>query len=749
MEAQKATLSREERLFGQRQLIILAVVGIAMPYSFGGAVQVLFAEKIGATASQIGLATAAGPLLTFLQIFFARLVHKYGKKPLLKRGQLLTASIPWSLFFVPYLYQTFGTGPAVKAMIIIYFAQSISSHLIMASWWPLIYDNLDASERGIFFGKLRMSWQMVALCYIIFVAFFFGEQASFLRFQVIFSIGAVLGLLRVFITGTVPEVAPQPEKPALPLLHSALEPFKNRRFRKSLIYLASIYFSQMLMLPFFALYMKRVLGLADRLTMIYTQVALLVGSFLSVIIWGYLADRFGNRPIYKIGNVGIVICFALWLFVLPGHTYIHALMPMLLFVLGVSQAAFDLANIRDIMGALPSEKAPHYFASFSIVAGLSAAAGPIVGGHLIDFFGRFNQSLALVWLDNFKVVALLAGFAAGISMVSLRGLGEKGERPAKEILAVIFARPFRTTVNLFQWGRALSEQKRLEVARALSETKSIAATKEFIESLNDPSFEVRQEAVWALGRLKDKTATGPLIEVMRDASLNLQHLAAWALGELRAVEAVDELARQLGNPDKLVRGNAALALGKIRSKKALGALLEALQREEDDFVYSSIAWALSRLKVVEVLPTILERASRTVQPLHRKRLLTIVGSMVSETFDFYRLVRSELRDFAWEVPRALRQTSERWKKKTGRLDVREHTRRIAEAYEREQFETVVKESLELVKGLAGEIPLPALERALLVISSIHEKPGRFEPWEKAILSVGALIASLEVFVPKG
>ena len=83
------------------------------------------------------------------------------------------------------------------------------------------------------------------------------------------------------------------------------------------------------------------------------MIPLTVGMLISGPLSGYLSDRFGARPFATGGMIGTAICFAL-LESLPVdfHYWIFA---VLLFLTGLSMAAFGSPNRAGVMNALPPE----------------------------------------------------------------------------------------------------------------------------------------------------------------------------------------------------------------------------------------------------------------------------------------------------------------------------------------------------------------------------------------------------------
>ncbi len=89
----------------------------------------------------------------------------------------------------------------------------------------------------------------------------------------------------------------------------------------------------------------------------------------------------------------------------------------------------------------------------------------------------------------------------------------------------------------------------------------------YIDTLRDPEWQIRWEAVTVLGESKDPRATEPLIGTLSgDENTYVRATAAWALGEIKDRRAVEALIAALKDESHGVKKNAALALKTITGK---------------------------------------------------------------------------------------------------------------------------------------------------------------------------------------
>lgn len=111
-------------------------------------------------------------------------------------------------------------------------------------------------------------------------------------------------------------------------------------------------------------------------------------------------------------------------------------------------------------------------------------------------------------------------------------------------------------------------QVREEAATTLGKLSLVASANALVAALEDDYWQVRQRAARALGRLKQQSAIQPLVaHALQHSSANLRKEAAVALGEIGDPSAIPalEAAGQDSDPD--VRKLARLALTNILAKR--------------------------------------------------------------------------------------------------------------------------------------------------------------------------------------
>jgi HEAT repeat protein len=120
-----------------------------------------------------------------------------------------------------------------------------------------------------------------------------------------------------------------------------------------------------------------------------------------------------------------------------------------------------------------------------------------------------------------------------------------------------------------------------------------------IESLNNPSWEIRSRAVPVLAHLDVKKAAKPLVELLQDPNEVVLLNTINALVQLNVSEAVYPLIQLLNHVSERVRRRVAEALGELGAKEAIGPLINLVHAYNED---SLIAMkALVKLRATEAI----------------------------------------------------------------------------------------------------------------------------------------------------
>ena len=248
-----------------------------------------------------------------------------------------------------------------------------------------------------------------------------------------FIVSAALGLFGVWLLSITPDQPMPPIAQRTRILSLLATPFRDRNFRRLMVFLSSWNFAANLAAPFFAVYMLKTLGYSMTMVIVLTTASQL-SNLAALGLWGSLIDRFSNRAVLEISAPLFLACTLAWTF-----TGIAWMQPMTLYLLlaihvlmGIATAGVALASGNIAMKLSPAGQATGFLAASSVVSATCAAIAAVIGGLCADFFAAHQLTLAFTWKGdvdevtvqvlNFHSWTFLFGLAFVVGLYSLHRL---------------------------------------------------------------------------------------------------------------------------------------------------------------------------------------------------------------------------------------------------------------------------------------------------------------------------------------
>lgn len=369
----------------------------------------VYATRLGASAVQVGLLTAASAVINLFLAIPAG--HWISKRPIGKAvfwssvifriGYFLWIPLPW----------LFNEQGQVWTLIILTFLMAIpltplgvGFNALFAEAVPLQYRARVAGTRNVTFA--------IAYMLTSFIAGMILEKTPFTSgYQIIFALGAIGGALssyHLYHVRPLKAEAPAPLSPPMPL--SDIRPSTSRDmsyalrldvwrspFRNVLLALFIFHFSHYLSNPLYPIFNVRVLHLNDNHigtgTAFYYLSVLLASTQL-----GRIVHRLGNKRVTGLGVAGmasypIMLAFAhsVWQF------YMLSFLGGFLFALvNGSYANYMLENI-------PSDDRPSHLAWYTVMFNFAVLTSSLIGPAIAEGIGLVPALIA------FGVARILAG----------------------------------------------------------------------------------------------------------------------------------------------------------------------------------------------------------------------------------------------------------------------------------------------------------------------------------------------------
>ena len=545
-----------------------------------------FALMLGASNTQIGLLAGIGALSALTQLacpYFAARTNS-------RRRLCLLTSYPARFLWIPILLIPFlhlGHEASVWLLIILFALSMGFLSFASPAWTTWMAELVPEDARGRFFSRRNLIMGLAGIIATLASGFYkdavsdAGGVSQALSFAMVFSVGLAFAALGYLALALQPEPPPKPEPPVSPLELLRI-PLRDAAFRRLAFYFFFWVIAVTIPGPYFAVYMIKNLGLSYG-EMNFLAVVTQAGGLASLTAWGYLSDKFGNRPI-------IVICSALavtlplpWLLATPHNAVL--VLSLLNTVSGAVWYGLGLAQFNLILGIEAENQRSAYIASVSAVVGLGNFLGPMIGAGILKLLAAI---LKLIHDHQFNLfgspmapmeVLFMCGTAARFlsCVFTLRGIREPKSHPTGYVLQQIAsADPLRTAIHLHRARSVADPEKRANSMKKLGSMGAALAVDEMILALEDSSLAVRRETTRALARIRDERSVPALGAALHSPALGISEQAARALGAIGSPTALPYLRDAMTHPHMPTRAAAIRSLGEIGDIRSIPIVLDAL-----------------------------------------------------------------------------------------------------------------------------------------------------------------------------
>ena len=395
-----------------------------------------FLVQLGASNLAVGLLAAVPFAVQFLQLPAVVLVERLRAR---RTIAAVAAGIGRTFLLVaataPFLGATAGI---ITLVVSVAFYQAMAA-IAGCAWNSWMRDLVPESDYGRFFGRRAMATTALATALALLGGVLIdwwtrampGRPA--LVYTGLFIVSAAVGFLGVWLLSITPDQPMPPVAQHTRIVTLLTTPFRDRNFRRLIVFLSSWNFAANLAAPFFVVYMLRTLGYSMTIVVVLTTASQL-SNLAALGLWGNLIDRFSNKAVLEIAAPLFLGCMLAWTFtglgwVGPATLYllltIHVLM-------GIATAGVALASGNIVMKLSPAGQATAFLATGSVVSATCAAMAAVIGGLCADFFAAHQLTLAFTWQGgvdpvtiqvlNFRSWTFFFGLAFVVGLYSLHRL---------------------------------------------------------------------------------------------------------------------------------------------------------------------------------------------------------------------------------------------------------------------------------------------------------------------------------------
>ncbi|NOZ49760.1 MAG: MFS transporter [Chloroflexi bacterium] len=575
--------------------------------TFSGSVFVLYLNDLGLNTGQIGVMLSLVPFCGMIAPLVAPVAERMGYKRIFMRMRALRILPIALLLLTPMVLQRYGQSGAFRWVAGSIFAFAIGRGISETGGFSWRKEIVPDAIRGKFSAISSMITTVASIITVLGAAYVIDHSQGLQRFMVLIAVGVFFGILSiVFFSRSPQENADRRNPSGAQQVAGTRQALKDRPFLLFLLALGLAMLGSQMAASFIPLFMKEKVGLADGIVVLL-GIGTYLGALISSYFWGWAADRYSSKPVMQISTLLLLILPLAWMFQPRHSSYSAAIAMSIAFVAGIANLSWQISwgrylYVNAISSTNRSAYLAIYFAWLSFVVGL----GPLIAGRILDYSQRFLRPIPL---GPFVIDAYTPLFILSILLILLTlGIVPKLRTETNvtfKRFAGMFLRgnPVRAMRLLVQYNQSGDEMTRIATAEKMGDTHSPLTSLELMESLHDPSFNVRYEAIHSIGRLPEhRELVEAIIQVLVEGEPELGMAAARALGRLGDARAIPALRATLNSPYDLIKVNSARSLAILDDVESIPELRAHLAAEQNQHLKVSYASALGRLGDETMLP---------------------------------------------------------------------------------------------------------------------------------------------------
>jgi MFS family permease len=424
----------------------------ALSWQIGiGTPMVLFAEQLGATPFQVGLAYAFVFILTPVQILSTALLPRYGFKAVMLGGWG-TRSIFLGVPAVLAALALRGEQPwMVHALVWSVFLFCVCRSVGAASGISWFYAILPANLRGRYFASDQFAAALASVGTLLACAALFALLPTYWALLVQYLIALAGSTISYFSLKQMPDA----ERPVSISLRTVVRDTPRHLFTRSAfsryVWLAVACAVLATPIPPFSAYFLKVGAKLSTAQIMVFEVARYAGVMVAAWAIRRRIDDTGARPFFLLA-LGLYSLVAIywWFYLQNGFGGVAGVF-LAYFLLGLGAATWAIANLNYLPKIISSAERTLAVSIHGAVTALVGGMSPILWGLLLRSDGGMGRSLDVGMFQWFFVSVGLGGIV--LSTIVARLPEEKGQPVDPILIGNAILRPFRAMnylVNLVE-----------------------------------------------------------------------------------------------------------------------------------------------------------------------------------------------------------------------------------------------------------------------------------------------------------
>jgi len=611
-------------------------------FTFFGSIFVLYLNQIGLQKAQIGSLLSLLPFFGIVAIFVASSLARIGYKRVFVTTFSARTATGLLLLLAPWVLAQFGQQAVLAFIVVAVAAFALFRAVGFTAYYPWLQEQVPDSVRGKYTAIKNALASLTALVAMLAAGYILGPDPDLGRFVIIISVGVVSGAISVWASTRIPGGAPVPSDPSeASTRQEMVTAARDPNFLRYLAGIGLVTLSTTPLVSFVPLFMKEQVGLsADRV--VWLETGILVGGLASSYLWGWLADRYGSKPVMISGAYFLPLLPLAWLLMPRGTAWGLYIALAIAVGQGFANTGWTIGSGRLLfVRVVPVENKTAYLALYYAWMGIIGGLGQLMGGWLVELTSGLRGQWWIFSLDPYTPLFVLGIVLPLFGLLFFRRVKADSVVSTRQFAGMFLrGNPFLAMESVVRYHRARDERAAVAMTERLGSTRSPLTVEELIEALHDPRFFVRFEAIVSIARRgPDPRLTEALIDTLEGNEPALSTVAAWGLGRAGDERAVEALRRGLSSRYRSVQAHCARSLGSLGDATVGPALLGRLGPETDIGLQMAFAAALGQLGVTESVAPLLELLAASNNADARAEFSLALARLVGEEHSFIQLQR--------------------------------------------------------------------------------------------------------------
>jgi MFS family permease len=645
-----------------------AANSVFVQLTFFGSVFVLFLSELGLSKTQIGSLLSLFPFSGLIALFIAPAVARFGYKRAFLASWGARKTVAVFLLLTPWVLSHWDLQAALIYVVGVVTVFALCRAVSMTALYPWIQEYVPDTVRGKYSATNNIFSSLFAFLAVTGAGYVLGPSPDLDRFTVLFAVGVLFGFISLWMASFIPGGAPVEETAAERARRGGmLAATRDRSFVLYLVGAGLMTLASGPLVSFLPLFMGEQVGLSSG-NVVLLQTGALLGTLLSSYLWGWAADRYGSTPVMSSGLFLQALLPLCWLLMPRQSVWSLYVALGVAFLQGLANMSWAIGSARLLyVSVVPPERKTEYMALYYAWLGIVGGLGQLIGGRVVDYSAGITGRFLIFTLDPYTLLFLASLVLPLVSGLLLRGVRADSAVTVREFAGMFFrGNPFLALESLIRYHLAKDERTTVTMTERLGQAKSPLTVEELLETLADPRFNVRFEAIVSIARHgPDERLMEALAQVLAGNEPALSVIAAWAMGRIGDRRALEPLRQGLEARYRSVQAHCARSLGTLGDVEVVPLLLERLGKETDEGLRMAYASALGMLGAEGATDQLLAFLRTSRDEDSRMELALALARVVGDEHYFIQL----LRQVGVETGTATSQAITALKKRMGELQI--------------------------------------------------------------------------------